>query len=298
MTLKQKLRRPSSDHSDASNTSTIQESDMRQHQPMECSSPVLPKNGSKKKASETITPKSDEVTSPPAKTSVSTKTETTSVSFKPEAINVSAEKPKVCFDLETSIPRLDATRDISCATVDIPEEPVDQEEPSIQEEVPAAIPEPVAVIQNDPPKPKGRPRRIKKAEEAVVEKEMVVEAPPVVETHVIEDSLPIEEKEAKRPSIEPEVIPKKKTRKIRKPVEEKAVAAAVTTTTTASPRPIRTQKPRESIRSSPVPIAQNSPRLEKTPSKRNLQLQFAASNSSPVRKVFTPKLVFRYSDIL
>lgn len=271
---------------------------MKQHQPMECTSPVFPKNGSKKKASETTTPKSDEST-PPAKTSVSTKTETASVSFKPEAISVSAEKPKVCFDLETSIPRLDATRDISCATVDIPEEPVDQEEeaPSIQEEVPVAIPEPVVVIQNDPPKPKGRPRRIKKAEDVIVEKETVVEAPPVVETHVIEDSLPIEEKEAKRPSVEPEVVPKKKTRKVKKPVEEKAVVAAVTTTTIASPRPTRTQKLRESIRSSPVQVAHNSPRLEKTPSKRNLQMQFSASNPSPVRKVFTPKLVFRYSNI-
>ena len=291
MTLKQKLRRPSGDHPDA-NTSTAHESDKHQ-QPMECGSPVIAKHKSvaRNEANETITLKSKVLTPPLLKTSVSNKTEVLKASFEPETASVPVEKLKVNFKLDTTITKEKTTTasDESCGPVECQEELASQEEES-------CISEPVILIaQNDPPKQKGRTRRVKKTEDVVVEDEKVVE----VETHTIENSLPMEEKETKRPSVELEIVPKKKTRKVRKPADEKS-DAVVATTSTASPRATRLQKPKESIRCSPASsAAQNSPRLEKTPSKRNLQdqisrnLQFAANNSSPVRKVFTPKVVFR-----
>lgn len=175
---------------------------------------------------------------------------------------------KVNFAIETTSSR----RGDSCELVESQEKPVEQEVHSTAEPE-----EPLKVVSDeiDPPK-KIRPIRKGKKEDEIVD-EKVVE---------VQEKRQSSEKESKQESTSEDDASKKKTRKIRKPVEEKQT----TTTSISSPRVTRHQKNQE-----PPVRTQNSP--QKLSTKRNIleqrNQQFNSPSSSPVRKVFTPKLVFR-----
>lgn len=97
---------------------------------------------------------------------------------------------------------------------------------------------------------------------------------------------------------EPDVVTKKKvTRKPRKAAEEKQ--AAPVTAAAASPRVTRNQK-RESNQGPATATAVSSPRVDRTPIKKHVPEQvqkgnqFQSPRSSPIKKIYTPKEVFRY----
>lgn len=246
---------------------------------MECGSPVVTKSSTKTEIHQTVTFKMESTSPRIPKDAISSNldskhpsTETLKVNFDIEAAPVDIpDNVESYIKCDKTFDKLDETHDIS--------EPVQVCLPVVEEK-------PI-----DPPK-KGRPpRKGKKVEDVTVEEVKVVESPPLSEAKAEEDSCPKEEKEIVSVPCEQEV-PKKKTRKLRKPAEEKPVPTESTIARVASPRVTRTQKQRDSVRTSVTSVHQNSPRVEQTPSKRNLQ--FNAANSSPIRKVFTPKLVFRY----
>jgi len=119
-------------------------------------------------------------------------------------------------------------------------------------------------------------------------------------TVLVEKKAPEDENEVKE-AAESESQLQKKVRKPRKPVEEKPVSTMLT----KSPRPSRHTKvpePVVAVVSSPrratrvtapsVPVAQNSPIRRNIVEQVGKNFQ-SPTASSPVRKLFTPKLVFR-----
>lgn len=272
---------------------------------MDCGSPDLSKAKGKQLADETITIIKQETSPSVMKPTASSKADASSASSEAHLTeDHSADKIKVHFAPESTSSR----RADSCEIVESRDKPVDQEEAvhSTSEPLPEEPPR-VVPVEKDPPKKIRPPRKGKKMSEIQVEDEKIV--PKVVEQNT-EVPVVVEEQENKRKSSEKEVTrqssekemkqpsseedaPKKKTRKVRKPVEEKPTA------TVSSPRVTRNQKNQDHVRPGMASNVPNSPRLDKIASKRNLleqtsrNPQFNSPNSSPVRKAFTPKLVFR-----
>jgi hypothetical protein len=163
---------------------------------------------------------------------------------------------------------------------------------------------PVEEVKIVEPSPIKEDQIITVAEQVVSDEEIPVVAPaPSDLTVLVEEKAQEGEKETKEEVIiESDNLQKKKVRKPRKAVEEKPVSTMLT----KSPRPSRHAKvpePVVAVVSSPrratrvtapsVSAAQNSPirRNVIEPMCKNFQSPTA---SSPVRKMFTPKLVFRY----
>jgi hypothetical protein len=296
--LRQKMRRPKADQSDAdSNVSSIQDSSSvqdsdfnNQRIEMKDGSPDLCEPKSKNKANNQKRFVKSQETSPPLSAN--------STFSKGEAKCPPPTMLKVNFASEPTV--ISPPPEIS-ETFVVPDEPVEQEILSPIQHVPV-IP---AFVEEVPciPKKRGRPRTVAKKIDSGSENEKIV-PDKKVEKQIIEDSLPLEEpKEIKRPSSElnvasdPDALLKKKVRKARKPVEE-STAPTVVAPTAAAPSPRRNRNQGTSVRLSAV-VVPNSPRIVKTPSKlheqiqRNANNQFNPTNSSPLKRVFTPKLVFR-----
>ena len=297
--LRQKMRRPDADEFDADSTSAsiqdstaAQESDSKnRYIPMECGSPVLSKPKSKKAVNNEIFSVQSEVSSPPRSAN--------STFSKGEA---KCPPPKVNFAPK---PTTISPSPEKSETFVVPEEQVEQEILSPIVRIPDSRHTVVEAVPNDPPK-KGRPARkaIKKIDFNSGDENTVVNDCKI-EKIIINDSLPLEEpKEIKRPSSElkvvhePEILPKKKIRKARTAAEDIPAPAAVAISAVVAPSPRQTRNQRSSIRQSAV-VVPNSPRIMKTPSKlheqfqRNANNQFNPTNGSPVKRVFTPKPVFR-----
>lgn len=255
---------------------------------MDCGSPVLPSTKLKQEANNTITIKSG--TSPNSEKSISSIGEDKLPPVNLLKVNFAPE-PTISHEAEI------------CEPIDAHDEPIDSKQeaqsakihsPNLQIEEPVLELEPTKIV---PPKKVRTTRKGKKVEEVVEEVEKIVEVP--VEEKQPEDPVPIvpivEQSESKQQPDHQEDILKKKTRKVRKAVQEKTVPPSIAAASAST----RLQKTQDSVRSSVVSITQNSPRIEKTTSKRNLlehvarNMQFGSPNSSPVKKVFTPKLVFR-----
>ena len=298
--LRQKMRRPNADQSDAdSNTSSIQDSSSVQDSDsknqcveMKSGSPDLSepkaKNASNNQrifvksspplSADSTFSKGDDKCPPPSMLKVNFASEPTAISPPPEIS-------------ETFV---------------VPDEP---EQEILSPIKPISVKPAFVEVVPQIPRKKGRPRKVPKKIDLSSDNEKVI-PDTEIEKHIIEDSLPVEEpKEIKRPSSElnlvndTDVLPKKKVRKARKPVEESSATAAVTSTTAVTSTgvassPSRTRNQRTSFRS-PAVVVPNSPRIVKTPSKlheqiqRNANNQFNPTNSSPVKRVYTPKLVFR-----
>ena len=271
MTLKQKLRRPSEDKEGLSSTHDLD--DRNNHPAMECDSPVRPTKSDD--ANRTVTIASETIVLPPSQ----------SILSSADGNDLVPSKFKVNFALEATTGS--SKRNGSCELIEPPN--VHQEEEVVRvcepEEPVKENPTPV-----DPPKKVRPTRKAKKQEEIAIEDDKTFEVEKIKES-----TPPVEDIEVKRRSPEPATdLTKKKTRKVRQTNEEKQLSNA------ASPRLTRHQKKQESVRSSVVSIGPNSPRLGKIASKRNLleqaatrNAQYNTPNSSPVRKVFTPKPVFR-----
>lgn len=326
--LKHKLRRPGNEESAVDGATN--EHDNRQVQSMECS-PILTKTRAKTEINETITIRVEE-SSPPLKEAKSHSN--MRVNFVPESENLVRRFGSCEADLASSAlasddeephnkivekenaaplelapapaatsPRLtrnkkrDSANSASVQSVKDPEEPKKQEPKS-----------PVA----QPPKKTTRTtRKTKKTETVAEDKVQVVQEKPIElkENPPVEKAQePAQEKQIDLPSKEatvekepePEVVAKKKTtRKARKGAEEKQTAPAPPappTAATASPRVTRNQK-RDSNQHAGTSAAPCSPRVDRTPLKKSEMprgSQFQSPRSSPVKKVFTPKLVFRY----
>ncbi|KAK4025855.1 hypothetical protein OUZ56_014899 [Daphnia magna] len=287
--LRNKMRRPTIDQNESNNIS-VQDSDNKNQYPgMECESPVLSKPNAKCESNQTISLKS-EIISPPLLTTSTTsesegkhlQTGTLKVYFAPE-LATSYQDPKICEATE------------------IPEKQTEQQ-PETHSPTELAPVVPVTVIVQNEPTKKVRPtRKVAKKLDLSGDDDKVI-LPPKTDEKIVDLLSTEEEKEQQRPSSnledvqQSEILPKKKLRKVRKPVEESSVATAVTTTTAvSSPRLTRNQ--RNSVRPSNAVVA-NSPRLVKTPSKlqehiqRNTNNQLNPTNSSPVKRIFTPKVVF------
>ncbi len=298
------MRRPNADQSDADSnvssiqdSSSVQESDFNnQRIEMKNGSPDLCEPKSKNKANNQKSFVKSEETSPPLSAN--------STFSKGEAKCPPPTMLKVNFASEPTA--ISPPPEIS-ETFVVPDEPAEQEILSPIKPIPV-IP---AFVEEVPcvPRKRGRPRNVPKKTDSSSENEKIV-PDTKVEKQIIEESLPLEEpKDIKRPSSElnvvndPDVLLKKKVRKVRKPVEESSAPAVVAPTavvaaTSAAPSPRQNRNQRTSVRSSAV-VVPNSPRIVKTPSKlhehiqRNANNQFNPTNSSPVKRVYTPKLVFR-----
>lgn len=297
--LRQKMRRPKEDQSDAdSNVSSIQDSSSvqdsdfnNQRIEMKNGSPDLCEPKSKNKANnQKMFAKSEEKSPPLSANSTFSKGEAKCPPPTMSKVNFASEPTAISPPPEIS------------ETFVVPDEPVEQEILSPIKPVPV-IP---AFVEEVPcvPKKRGRPRIVAKKIDSGSENEKIV-LDKKVEKQIIEDSLSLEEpKKINRPSSElnvvsdPDALLKKKVPKARKPVEESSAPAVVAPTAAAAPSPRQNRNQGTSVRSSAV-VVPNSPRIVKTPSKlheqiqRNANNQFNPTNSSPVKRVFTPKLVFR-----
>ncbi|KAI9563301.1 hypothetical protein GHT06_010759 [Daphnia sinensis] len=288
--LRNKMRRPTTDQNESNNIS-VQDSDSKsQLTDMELGSPICVKPKAKHESNQTISIKS-EIMSPPLQTASTTsesqgknvQTGTLKVNFAPEPATIHQD-PKICEAAEI-----------------LEKQTEQQPETHSPTELAPAV-SVAAIVQNEPPKKVRPTRKVAKKLDLSSDDDKVI-LPPKTNEKIIEDLPSTEgEKEQERPAStqedvqQSETLPKKKLRKARKPVEDSSVATAVTTTT-AVPSPRLTRNQRNSVRPTNAVVA-NSPRLVKTPSKlqehiqRNTNNQLNPTNSSPVKRIFTPKVVF------
>ncbi|XP_057367537.1 inner centromere protein-like [Daphnia carinata] len=288
--LRNKMRRPTIDQNESTNVSVHDSDSKSQYPDMECGSPIGHKSKAKHESNQTITLKS-EIMSPPL--------QTTNPTSESEGKNVQNGTLKVNFAPEPEISHQDSK---ICEAIEIPEKQTEQQPETHSPTDLAPVVPVTAVVQNEPPKKVRPTRKVAKKLDLSSDDDKII-LPPKKNEKVIEDIPSTEEtKEQQRPVSnqedvqQSETLPKKKLRKPRKPVEESSVATAVTTTTVVcSPRVTRNQ--RTSARPSNTVVA-NSPRLVKTPSKlqehiqRNTNNQLNPTNSSPIKRIFTPKVVF------
>lgn len=276
--LRNKMRRPTVDQNESSNSTSVQDSDNQNQCPsMECESPVHTKPNVKDDSDQRI-------------------------SVKPEVKHPQTGTLKVNFALESESnfhePEI-------CKAKEVHEKQIEKEletHPTSPTEFAPVVPITVEV-QVEPPKKVRPTRKVAKKLDLTSDDEKVVPSTKN-EEKTTESLLSTEEaKEQQRPlsnlegEQQSENLPKKKLRRVRKPAEETTVAPATTiTATVASPRLTRNQ--RNSVRPNNA-VVPNSPRLVKTPSKlqehiqKSTNNQFNPTNSSPVKRIFTPKLVFR-----
>ena len=143
--------------------------------------------------------------------------------------------------------------------------------------------------------------------EHVVSDEENLNATRVILPAAVEQKASNDEKEVEEvieELVEPEAAPKKKERKLRKPIEEKPVSAPILSKSLRPSRQTRVLESAATVVSSPrvkraaAPVVHHSPLRRTSSSRRNVVEQRAKTfqsptPSSPVRKIFTPKEVFR-----